>query len=353
MPRKIQPKAKTGKEAYAYSFPATRGVQAGKEYFTCTVPVDVAVKIFLFNESDELPVELRRQRTISDRRVNDLKDYIIENPKTYVLPALTASINGDVEFEPIAEEGLLSDIGMLKCPIAAQFLLADGQHRKAGLAKALKDNPELADEHISVVFFHDLGLKRAQQIFADINRNAKTPDANINLAFDHRDPIAELTRKVIQGVPFLTQFTQSEGSSISKTSGKLLLRKWVYEANKKLCEVQPSDREAFCTAFWNACYLNLPEWRQIQARELSAYTVRTEYLSGCAILVSALAVVASKQGQKSAEELIDYFASLANINWHRSNPEWCGVAIEEGTGKILTKNQSVLVDRINKVLNDG
>ncbi len=45
----------------------------------------------------------------------------------------------------------------------------------AAIEEALKVRPELGDETLSVVFLHDAGLKRSQQMFADLNRHAISP----------------------------------------------------------------------------------------------------------------------------------------------------------------------------------
>ena len=56
--------------------------------------------------------------------------------------------------------------------MGARFLINDGQHRKAAIEAALKEDQALAQETISIVFFKDDGLKRSQQMFADLNKHA-------------------------------------------------------------------------------------------------------------------------------------------------------------------------------------
>jgi len=53
----------------------------------------------------------------------------------------------------------------------ARFMINDGQHRRAAFELALKEN-ELGYKTIAVVFFLDVGLKRSQQMFTDLNRYA-------------------------------------------------------------------------------------------------------------------------------------------------------------------------------------
>ncbi|MGO7563783.1 MULTISPECIES: DNA sulfur modification protein DndB [Rhizobium] len=48
-----------------------------------------------------------------------------------------------------------------------------------------------------MVLFVDRGLRRAQQMFADLNIHAVRPNSSIKLLYDHRDDLAGLTREVV------------------------------------------------------------------------------------------------------------------------------------------------------------
>ena len=54
----------------------------------------------------------------------------------------------------------------------AKLLINDGQHRKAAILAAIKEDETLLNETISVVFFQDQGLARSQQMFTDLNKHA-------------------------------------------------------------------------------------------------------------------------------------------------------------------------------------
>jgi len=85
---------------FGYGFPAIRGIQAGREFFTSMCPLRLLPRIFLFNEIELLP-ELRAQRQLNRGRLPELARYVTHNPDTYTFSAITASIDGDVEFRPI------------------------------------------------------------------------------------------------------------------------------------------------------------------------------------------------------------------------------------------------------------
>src|SRR6185295_6801464 len=145
---------------FEYVFPAIRGLQANREYYVSMCPLRLLPKLFLFNEEELVP-ELRAQRVLNKNRVPEIARYILDHPRDYVFSAITASVNAEVRFDPL--EGVDKRVGSLHIPMSAQFIINDGQHRRAAIESALRENPDLADESIAVVFFLDRGLERCQQ----------------------------------------------------------------------------------------------------------------------------------------------------------------------------------------------
>ena len=77
----------------SFVFPAVKGIQANKEYFTAMVPLEIIPKIFQFAD-EELPPEIRAQRVLNKSRIPEMRDYIINNPESYVFSSLTVSVDG-------------------------------------------------------------------------------------------------------------------------------------------------------------------------------------------------------------------------------------------------------------------
>src|SRR5689334_17985804 len=138
--------------SFEYAFPAISGVQAQREYYISMCPLRLIPRIFLFDEEELVP-ELRAQRTLNKARLPDLAEYILANPKDYVFSSITASIDGEVRFDPSGKAGDGKRIGVLHVPMKARFVINDGQHRRAAIELALREHPELGEETISVVFF--------------------------------------------------------------------------------------------------------------------------------------------------------------------------------------------------------
>ena len=164
-------------------------MQAGSAYFAIMVPLKAVPRLFRFDDA-AIPPALRAQRTLNKARIPEIANYITDNPGEYILSSLCASVDGEIEFEPAAPTGHLARRwARLRISMAATILVNDGQHRRAAIEEALRERPLLGDETISVVIFADQGLKRCQQMFADLNIHAVRPTRSIKLLYDHRNAL--------------------------------------------------------------------------------------------------------------------------------------------------------------------
>ena len=236
------PRAMSGD--FEYVFPAIRGVQAGREYYVTMCPLRLIPRIFLFDE-DELPPEMRAQRSLNKARVPEMARYVVDNPGSYIFSALTASVNADVRFESLAGgSGPAERIGTLSIPMSATFVINDGQHRRAAIQQALAESPELADESIAIVVFIDVGLDRCQQMFADLNRHAIRPNKSIGVLYDHRDELSAITKSVVFKSEIFGDLTDMDSSNLAKRSRKLFTLSALYTATKALLdEIEPGSTE--------------------------------------------------------------------------------------------------------------
>lgn len=261
------------KSSFYYSFPAIRGIQAKRQYFVIMCPLNILSKLFIFNEEDELPPEYRAQRLINKSRIPDIVEYIINNPNDYVFSSLTASIDGEYEFTSIGN-GELRDIGLLKISMDSRLLINDGQHRRFAIEEALKVNPHLEEETISVVLFVDEGLKRSQQIFSDLNKHAVNVSKSIGILYDSRDKLAILTKSLLEHLPILKAYTDLENSSLPKYSNKLFTLSNIYKANKRIVSKNSADNNSlgkFIYEYWEFLIDNFYEWKLVFNKETSPY----------------------------------------------------------------------------------
>ena len=234
---------------FSYRFPVVRGTQAGREYYIGMVPLNMLERIFPADDEYVLP-EYRAQRKLNEARIPEIKKYIIDNPDSYVFSALAASIDGNFQFISSTFEG--GDTGILEVDMGAKILINDGQHRKAAILAAIRENPEIENETISVVFYQDLGLARSQQMFTDLNKHAVKTSNSIAELYDSRDALAVVTRRVIAEIPFINEYVDKERDNLGKYSSALFTLNTFYTANKRILKrnVCNNDFYLFLRSFW-------------------------------------------------------------------------------------------------------
>jgi DNA sulfur modification protein DndB len=310
-------------DSFNYTFAALRGVQAGREYFVAMCPLRLIPRMFYFDE-EEIPPELRAQRVLNRARIPAITSYIVENATDYVFSAITASIDGDIEFEPFSTKGRLSNIGQLVVPMSASFVINDGQHRRAAIEEALKERPELGDETIAVVFFVDAGLKRSQQLFADLNTHAVRASSSIGILYDFRDPLAHVARMLATKVPAFNGLTEMERSTIPNRSIKLFTLSGIYHATAALLRKSAKDQitpteEQLAVDFWTEISGIIPEWQERILRSVSSAELRRDYVHVHSVTLHAIGMAGADLLAMYPHEWKSRLQHLARINWSRSN----------------------------------
>lgn len=337
--------------SFGYVFPAIRGIQAGREYYVSMCPLRIIPRIFLFDE-DELKPELRAQRVLNRSRIPEIAGYIRSNPKNYVFSALTASVDGNVKFESLGPGDVERNVGQLNIPMQAKFVINDGQHRRAGIEAALRENPDLGDETIAVVFFRDVGLRRCQQLFADLNRHAIRTTTSLGILYDHRDELAQITKALLQKVQVFTDLTETQRSTISNRSIKLFTLSGIHHATQTLVaglEYGPAEKIELAAAFWNEVSARIPDWKLARERKVSAAELRRDFVHAHTLALAALARVGNSLLLQPHSDWRRKLTGLTRIDWSRSNTRlWEGRAMNAGR---LSKRSINIVLTANAIKN--
>ena len=330
---------------FEYVFPAIKGVQAHREYYVSMCPMRLLPKLFLFNEEELVP-ELRAQRHLNKARLPELCRYITDNAGDYVFSAITASIDATVQFEQIAQEGDASRIGLLRIPMQARFIINDGQHRRAAIEMALRERPELGDESIAVVFFLDVGLKRCQQMFADLNRYAIRPSPSLGILYDQRDAVAQLAKGLIAKSPVFRDVVELEKTALSPRSRRLFTLSAIYHATDELLNgldlKEPKEMAELAMTFWEEVAKNMAEWERVRRGHVTAGEVRTDYIHSHGVVLQALARVGNTLVQKYPRQWPKRLTALRNVDWRRANAKlWEGRALVGG--RVSKSQQHVIL----------
>ena len=321
---------------FKYVFPAIRGIQARREYYASMCPLRLIPRLFIF-DGEEVAPELRAQRHLNKARIPEMSRYISENPDDYVFSALTASIDGEVVFEERADR-----IGLLHVPMAARFVINDGQHRRAAIEMALEHRPEIGEETIAIVFFRDVGLERCQQMFADLNRYAVRPSKSLGLLYDHRDETVELAKTLIKRSPVFGGLVEIEKTTLSRRSRRLFTLSAIYNATAEFVKDfdldDPKEAAELALTFWEEVARHIVEWELVRAGKATAGEVRTDYIHTHGVVLQALARAGNALIRRHPRDWLKKLGRIAGIDWRRDNAElWEGRALLAGR---LRKSQN-------------
>lgn len=324
-----------------YQFPAVKGIQAGKVYYICMVPLGLLGKIFSTDNNDVAP-EHRAQRKLNELRIPEIRDYILENRKSYVFSALAASVDGNMSFETSDAD---PNTGLLAIDMDASFLINDGQHRKAAIEAAISEDETLKNETISIVIYQDQGLLASQQMFTDLNKHAVTTSKSLNTLYESKDRVAIITKNVVYSIDFLRKYTDKEKDNLSKFSSNLFTLNTFFTANKRIVKIIGDDDNAenLIFNFWNNVVINMREWNEMDKGELSKKSLREDYITTQGLIILALGRICEFFCQHPEVDIEFALTGLKTIDWLRNNEEcWMNRAIKPN-GKINRNEQGIFL----------
>ena len=316
------------------SFPAMRGQIGQREYYSCMMQLGVIPKMFTFRDWVEFRPEDREQRILVTKRVPGIAKYILDNEDGYLFSSITASYKCNVTFKPIAED---SDLGTLEMDFdQANFVINDGQHRCAAIAHAVKENPALADETISVLLFNYENRERVQQMFSDLNRFVVKTSKSLDILYDKRDPVSQATLRICELVPVFQGTVDKDAVSIGVRSPKLLSLSALYDATQELYRANAilHDDEATVPSlvhvgreFWQAVSDVMPDWRKVKAEHLRAVEFRQESIASHAVVLRAIGAAGGELMKARPDDWKEELRKLETINWSKQNRDWDGICI--------------------------
>lgn len=311
------------------SFPAMKGRIGKRDYFVAMVKLSLVPRLFKFRDWAELPPEQRAQRVLQKNRIPEIAQYILDNEDGYLFSSLTASFNCEPSFTPLGDH---PDVGTLEVPFEADLVINDGQHRRAAIEEALKENPTIGDETISVVLFPWEDMDRMQQMFSDLNRTARTTSKSLNILYNHRDLMSQVTLTVTERVDVFRGLVDKDRVSLPLRSPKLFTLGSLYDATTGLlgsvAEPDFDEKLTLAVDFWESVASNLPEWGKVKNGDLKPFELRQEYIHTHAVVLWAIGAM----GQTLVSTFADgnwrpRLRTLREIDWRRTNREWQGIAM--------------------------
>lgn len=318
--------------AHTLTVPATRGQMGRTEFFTANFPLGMVVKLFTYDPERmaSLPVEQRTQRALKRARIPEIASYITNDEQDYFFSSLTVSVDANgLDFVPSEVD---ENVGILRLPMETDWIVNDGQHRVAGIAEALRIDPTLRNDNVSVVILPDEGLERAQQIFSDLNRTVQKTSRSLDILFDKRSVLNRITNSVVDRVRLFHGRTDKERMTLSPTSPSFATLAGVQSAVSALfAYAKPEDMEAdydkyeaLAVEFWEFTSTLIEPWADVGNGTIKPAEARQRYVSSYQITVSAIAAAGSAALAVDEATWKDRMAPLKGVDWSKSNPEWQG-----------------------------
>ena len=314
----------------------------GRQYYSLLMPLSEIPHLFKFDDWELCTPELRAQRVLNKARVPDITRYILANEDGYLFSSITASYSCPVKFVSSAED---TEVGILEMELEnLEFIINDGQHRCAAIAAALKENPALGKEKISVLLFETESLERLQQMFSDLNRFVPQTSKSLGMLYDRRDNLSALTMELAEQVDVFRDMVEKEKVTIPRRSPKLFTISALYEANEELLGKKIAEQGSPVYAeilkraveYWTELSKIMDDWQKVKNGELSASELRQEKINTHAVVLRALGGVGRTLLEKYPHDWQRKLKLLERIDWRKSvgtsaNPLWDAVCITAGS----------------------
>ncbi|MBS1700920.1 MAG: DNA sulfur modification protein DndB [Armatimonadetes bacterium] len=308
--------------------PAMKGRIGSRTYYACLMPLNAIPNLFKFTDWAGFTPEDREQRILNEKRIPELRDYILENEDDYIFSSITASYKSEPVFTPSSFAGE-DGIGLLKLKLGDELIINDGQHRCAGISKAVSENPDIGEHTISVLLFPYESKDRVQQMFSDLNRFVQKTSKSLDILYDKRDKISAATLASLEQVPLMKFLTDMDNVSLKTKSTKLFTLAALYDANREVLkgleEHEIIENAQVLTNFWSTVVNHMPDWQMVYSRHKEAGEMRAEGISSHSTVLRALGSVG--QELMRDEDKAKKLTALEQINWSKKNPEWENICI--------------------------
>lgn len=352
--------------------PAIRTRMGGLEYFVSAVTLGEVSRLINYVEdvdgwTSETPPQLKLQRKLNVQRVErEMVPYLVDTADHFY-SALTVEIRpplNDGEMEPIQFEMRDSfpggvEFGMLTLDGTETLYALDGQHRLKSITLAIRQRPDLAREHISLILVPFQNIERSQTLFSDLNRYARSPSKSISLLFTHRDPLAQAAKTLADTVPLLRKRVNMESTSLSRNARQFITLSTLYEMTKAMLPDYNGDSDtdgdelaSLLVPVWATLVASIPEWQMVENEEEHPAYLRQRYLNMHGVAQQAIAVYSGRVIERVPEpkDRQTILGRLGEIDWRIENSRWQGVAVHGGRVNNTATSIRMLADALEKEL---
>lgn len=197
--------------------PALQGSFGDWTYYSALVRLsDIVERVgyaTLLQENASLAGQI--QRRLDDRtRADEIAEYLIRNDDRFFNALVIGVLGGQPEWHPFSlssrrdehELGAVTErdqdlVGYLQLSGAETLFALDGQHRLAGIKRALQEQPTLGNEKLTLLFVPHMateaGVVRTRTLFISLNKKAVPVKRKDIIILDGVDLAAIISRRLI------------------------------------------------------------------------------------------------------------------------------------------------------------
>ena len=187
--------------------PVIRGKMGGRDYYIGKMTFqELDSKVQFYADLDASPdLDQLLQRGLS-RRAEEMTNYLLKQPERFYGAIIVAAWGGRPGYIKVKMEDhpLLDDdfeFGLLKFDGRQEYFALDGQHRLKSIEEAIRTDPSLRHEEVSVIFLtHERteeGNIKTRRLFHTLNRYAKPTTTGENIALDEDNVVSIATRQLL------------------------------------------------------------------------------------------------------------------------------------------------------------
>ena len=160
------------------------------------------------------------QRALEDKRSKEIAAYLRDRSDRFFNSLVVAVYDGEPLWHSLSHvksryieqdhlelgEGTIESVGFLTLRGDEKLFALDGQHRLAGIKRAIDDRMLSSDDEVSVIFLGHKntsdGLEETRRLFTTLNKTARPVAKNAVIALDEDDVMAICVRRLIEGSKF-------------------------------------------------------------------------------------------------------------------------------------------------------
>lgn len=201
--------------------PALQGQFGEWTYYSAVMPLsEVRDRVGFAQEihrNERLKERIQRQLMDSSgprNRAEEIASYLQENNRRFFNAIVVGVYRGDPVWHPFEiaagdeDDELENDdlaaqdrVGFLKLNGTERLFAVDGQHRVAGIKRALSEGEQLEEDTLTVLFVphrnSETGIARTRRLFVDLNKRAVPVDKKDIIILDEVDLAAIISRRLV------------------------------------------------------------------------------------------------------------------------------------------------------------